>query len=184
MGLYGLAYFSLSSGISTFETVWGNIWLVHKLFWAYFHQLSKIAYTKMIWLYFIFCYRNSFYISAYFHKHLCYKLQMKFLIEIGLRFFWVMSYEFNLSTLFFMTVLNLKMRLNKSWSTLELVFYQWLMLALILMVVSSLLLSHRAPLLMVIYALLPTTLLWNLFILVGCCWIFFCTVRILSLFKR
>jgi len=35
--LFGLAYLSLSSGISTYETVWGKLWHVHKLFSTYFN---------------------------------------------------------------------------------------------------------------------------------------------------
>jgi len=50
--------------------------IVHNLFSAYFHKLSWIAYTKTIYLYFISCYRNTLYTSAYHDKRLCYKLQI------------------------------------------------------------------------------------------------------------
>lgn len=67
----------------------------------------------------------------------------------------IMIYGFALAhVIMFMTVQSLKMRLNESWNTLELVSYLWQMLAQTPTAVSSLLLWHHVPLSMVIFCFL------------------------------
>jgi len=52
LGLYGLTYLSLSTNISTCETVWESLWkylmICHELFSTYFHKLFRIAYENSL----------------------------------------------------------------------------------------------------------------------------------------
>jgi len=73
--LIGLVYLSLFTDNLTYiltrlyKTVWegygNNLSHVRKLFSAYFHTLSMIAYENSLTLLYLFFYRNSLYIDTY-----------------------------------------------------------------------------------------------------------------------
>jgi len=48
-GHFGLAYLSLSTGISIVRLFGKTYDIVHKLFLAYFHKFSKIAYANNLY---------------------------------------------------------------------------------------------------------------------------------------
>jgi len=67
MRMFGMTCLNLSTEISTYEILWGKFMktindVSIKLFLTYFQKFSKIAYTKIISVYFILWNRNNLFI--------------------------------------------------------------------------------------------------------------------------